>query len=65
MTVNKSALTYRRTRNARVGRRSLCCGTLFGLPDLPETALPRLQERVLLSHRRGQKRMKRWTKNYG
>jgi len=63
--MNKSAIYYRRARNVRSGRRSLCCGTRLGLPDLPETSHPRLQKGILLSHQRGQRRMRVWTKHYG
>jgi hypothetical protein len=64
MSINHSSVEYRRIRNVRTGRRSLCCGGRDGLPDLSETALPRLQKGQLLSHERGQKRMRVWVKNY-
>ena len=50
----KTALEYRRMKYTR--------GNLRELPDLPETAVPRFQEGVLLSHRRGQKRIATWAK---
>jgi hypothetical protein len=53
---SKTALEYRRLSNTRKGLR----GT--DLPDLPETAAPRYGEGVLLSHRRGQKRLSKWVK---
>lgn len=50
----KTALEYRRLKYTRDNLREL--------PDLPETAVPRFQKGVLLSHRRGQRRMATWTK---
>ncbi len=64
MSINHSSVVYRRLRNVRTGRRSPCCGGQNGLPDLSETAHPRLQRGKLLSHERGQKRMRVWVKNY-
>jgi len=50
----KTALEYRRLKYTR--------DNLRVLPDLPETAVPRFQKGVLLSHRRGQKRISTWAK---
>jgi len=49
MTGNKSALNYRRSKDT--------------LKSLTETALPRFGKQSILSGRRGQIRMKKWTKH--
>jgi hypothetical protein len=51
--MNKSSVTYRRQTNVREFLRCL--------PDLPETAEPRYQKNIAMSHRRGQKRFAVWT----
>jgi hypothetical protein len=51
---NVSAVAYRRMKNSR--------NNLRVLPDLAETGGPRYGNKVLLSHRRGQKRLSTWVK---
>ena len=56
MTISKSSLPYRRLKYVRTRSREL--------PDLAETAHPRYEKLVNLTHRRGQKREDKWMK-YG
>ena len=54
MSVNKTAINYRRLQNVRYDLRVM--------PDLRETSYPRFATRTLPSHRRGQKRFEVWAK---
>jgi hypothetical protein len=54
MAQSKSAIWYLRLKSVR--------GNLRSLPDMPETAYPRYQQKSAQSHKRGEARMSKWLK---
>lgn len=60
--MKKTALEYRRLRNVRGDVGCDTGGCTSERSDLAETANPRYQQGITVSHTRGQQRMGRWVR---